>query len=362
MTQLLSSEIGSGSYQQDDIQFLLRPLKIPPTQVAQKEYLIQSGQRHYSEMISVEHPPSATHQAIFEQALAQGGERMAQAVQSLALALLPYQIDGQLTLLSLVRAGVPLGVLLTRALRDMGITVAHYGISIIRDRGIDVQAIHDICQVHAPQSLIFVDGWTGKGAIAKELAHTLATHTQYAIEPRLVTLTDPCGVAWLAAADDDWLIPSGILGATVSGLVSRSIWPQERGWHGCVRCDDLQPFDNSRYFVETVNHLRQQLAPQKAAIWPESHRKDLQITSQRLIADIATRFEVSNINRIKPGIAEATRAVMRRVPEQVLVSSKQDNDVRLLVQLAQQVGVSVEEVGQQLYPYRALTIIKKVGS
>ncbi len=361
MTQLLTSQIGSGSYQTDDIQFLLRPLNISPTDVAQKEHLIQSGQKHYSEMISTEHAPSANHQAIFEQALAQGGARMAQAVQSLALALLPYQVNGQLTLLSLVRAGVPLGVLLTRALRDMGVTVAHYGISIIRDRGIDVQAINDICQVHAPQSLIFVDGWTGKGAIAKELAHTLTTQINYPIEPRLVTLTDPCGVAWLAAAHDDWLIPSGILGATVSGLVSRSIWPQDVGWHGCVRCDDLQPFDNSRYLIETVNNLRQQLAPQTAAVWPLEHRNILQAASQKVISDIATRFNISSINRIKPGIAEATRAVMRRVPEHVLVNSKQDNDVRLLVQLAQQAGVAVEEVGQQLHPYRALTIIKKVG-
>jgi hypothetical protein len=50
--------------------------------------------------------------------------------------------------------------------------------------------------------------------------------------------------------------------------VSRSIWPQDVGWHGCVRCDDLQPFDNSRYLIETVNNLRQQLAPQTAAVWP----------------------------------------------------------------------------------------------
>ena len=76
----LTSQIGSGSYQTDDIQFLLRPLNISPTDVAQKEHLIQSGQKHYSEMISTEHAPSANHQAIFEQALAQGGARMAQAV------------------------------------------------------------------------------------------------------------------------------------------------------------------------------------------------------------------------------------------------------------------------------------------
>ena len=36
-------------------------------------------------------------------------------------------------------------------------------------------------------------------------------------DPRLVVLADPCGRAWLAASAEDWLIPSGILGATVSG-------------------------------------------------------------------------------------------------------------------------------------------------
>ncbi|MER8575636.1 cysteine protease StiP domain-containing protein [Mesorhizobium sp. M1409] len=38
-----------------------------------------------------------------------------------------------------------------------------------------------------------------------------------------MVLSDPCGRAWLAASAEDWLIPSGILGSTVFGLISRSI-------------------------------------------------------------------------------------------------------------------------------------------
>ena len=54
------------------------------------------------------------------------------------------------------------------------------------------------------------------------------------------------------------------------------------------------------------------------------------------------------INRIKVGIAEATRAVMRRVPEHIFVKNKADNDVALLVSLAQQAGIEIQEVGEAL--------------
>src|SRR3546814_6905410 len=47
----------SGSYDPDDVIFLLKPSSIEPTDIAEKESLIQSGERHYSEMLSVETVP-----------------------------------------------------------------------------------------------------------------------------------------------------------------------------------------------------------------------------------------------------------------------------------------------------------------
>ncbi|WP_272943650.1 cysteine protease StiP domain-containing protein, partial [Yersinia pestis] len=44
----------SGSYLPDDIQFLLKPIQIEMTPVEVKEKLIQSGARHYSDMLSQE--------------------------------------------------------------------------------------------------------------------------------------------------------------------------------------------------------------------------------------------------------------------------------------------------------------------
>uniref|UniRef100_UPI0029F496C4 RNA-binding protein n=1 Tax=Klebsiella pneumoniae TaxID=573 RepID=UPI0029F496C4 len=70
--------------------------------------------------------------------------------------------------------------------------------------------------------------------------------------------------------------------------------------------------------------------------------------------------EVDSINRIKPGIAEATRAVLRRVPDHVFVRQMDDPDVSLLVGLAKEKGSQVTEAGDTLGQYRAVTIIKKV--
>ena len=70
---------------------------------------------------------------------------------------------------------------------------------------------------------------------------------------------------------------------------------------------------------------------------------------------------VTNLNRVKPGIAEATRAVMRRVPEHVLVHNENSSDVQLLIHLADLAGIKVKEARNELGPYQAITIIQKVG-
>jgi hypothetical protein len=79
-----------------------------------------------------------------------------------------------------------------------------------------------------------------------------------------------------------------------------------------------------------------------------------------VINALAEQYQISTINRIKPGIAEATRAVLRRVPERVLVRSITDPDIALLVYLAREKKIILTEVGDAIGQYRAVTIIKKV--
>ena len=355
----------SGSYASEDVAFLLAPMDVGTVvDVAEKEALIQTGARHYSEMISLEKAPDPVYLEIFEAAMQTGARRMARETIMLAKAMAAQ--SGPITLASLVRAGVPLGVLLKRTIRRMGRDVEHYDISIIRDRGLDAAAMEHVLARRPGEGLFFVDGWTGKGAIATELERSAVEHGIAA--PRLVVLADPVGRAWLAASGDDWLIPSGILGSTVSGLISRSILDDSivamGGFHGCRIWDHLAEHDISRQFVDRiweqiVGMLDSGIGVPRA-VWDDQRRRTQRIAAETAVAAIASRHGVDNLNRIKPGIAEATRAILRRAPERVFVRSRTDADLKALVFLAERENVSIE-ARDDLGPYRAVTLIRKTS-
>lgn len=367
----------SGSYLPSEVTLLLDIVSadsvndISPTQ---KEALIQSGQRHYSDMLTLEKPPSATHEALYNQALMAGKQRMANDVTSLAFSL--HQLfhacvsaSQPLILVSLVRAGLPIGVLLQKALSDASASYAlasqHYGVSIIRDRGLDPVALQYILQQHPHSPIVFVDGWTGKGAIYGELQQSLAQITDKRQQAQLfhqgdgviplVTLADPAGVAWLSASDDDWLMPASLLNSTVSGLISRTLYREPSdGLHQAVYYDKLQRWDRSGEFIQTIDALRQQ-TPLPT---PLTRRLLPTFATQSVIDDLAARFAIRNRNRIKPTIAEATRAILRRDPECVLVNEMADGqDTALLRHLCEEKNIQLI-ADASIAPYQAVTIIK----
>ncbi len=375
--QQCAKEHTLGTYSSEDITFLLSALSPEEieayyTPTNDKERLIQQGIAHYSDMLSRESKPDERYLNIFQQAVTRFGKRMGEDIARLARQL-SNRVEGPITLLSLVRAGVPVGVLIHRALQALGRESTHYGISIIRDRGIDTNALKHVLTMHDASSVVFVDGWTGKGAISDELESSIATHVHLGIQPRLVTLADPAGRAWLSASCEDWLIPSGILGSTVSGLVSRSVlrqgWQTSNEFHACAQLDYLADHDLSKQFVDTIHaHTLEALAAannnssnQQSIDKTDTTSTDVAAQAKAVITTIGKEFNIDNINRIKPGIAEATRAVLRRVPERIIVSSKDEEDLAALVHLAKQAGVYIDERGESIAPYRAITIIANRG-
>ncbi|WP_420833311.1 cysteine protease StiP family protein [Shewanella sairae] len=333
------------------------------TSIEEKETLIQSGEKHYSDMLSQEPEPTQYHLELFNKAYSIGAKRLAKEVKMLAVALAKEYGNTPIVLASLVRAGVPLGVMLQRELAIMGRESYHYGISIIRDRGIDEVALAVIEGRHGTEGIVWVDGWTGKGAIANELTKALNGREGYPTQPRLVVLADPCGCAWMSATDDDWLIPFGIMGAPVSGMISRSLYSDE-GFHHCMVCNHLREYECGLSLADAVEKSCQEIILSDVLTIDIKARGSIKAKewerSKAIMSLLAYRYNISNPNRIKPGIAEATRAVLRRVPDHVLVRSINDPDVSLLVYLAKEKGVEISEVGDLIGQYRAVTIIKKV--
>ncbi|MFM9853654.1 MAG: cysteine protease StiP domain-containing protein [Sphingomonadaceae bacterium] len=349
----------SGSYDAADVTFLLKPIALAPTDTETKERLIQSGARHYSEMLSVETPPDDVYMALYHSALERNGARLGRDIASLAAAI-GSAVPGEIVIVSLVRAGTPIGILLTRALMRAGRAATHYSVSIIRDRGIDRQALAYIAARHDPASIIFVDGWTGKGAIARELRASLASEP-HGIKPCLAVIADPAGVADFAATHDDYLIASGLLNSIVSGLVSRSILNAdhvgEGDFHACVYYDQFAPLDQSRAFVDTVDGLAMAAEPQPLA----GEGAAVQAACRALVIDIMAASGVHDRNRIKPGIAEATRAVVRRVPHSLWLHDAADPDVEHLCHLSRTKGIAILPLPAGNH-FRAVAVIKSLGS
>lgn len=354
----------SGSYRPEDVHILLKPIAMELIEVAEKERLIQSGQRHYSEMLSPETLPSPRYMDMFHQAFAMNRRRMAQGLLDLA-AIVAARRPNAITLVSLARAGTPIGVVLKHVLADiLDRPATHYSISIIRDRGIDQNALRFILndESRAPAGIVFVDGWTGKGVIARELAASVEFfHRTHGIrlDATLFALTDLAGVG-IAPTDEDYLIPSSILNATMSGLISRSILNEGIGpddFHGCVFYREFVSGDLSRWFVdELLREIRALLeegyAPCPTPVDPLRARE----RSRTWLAAIKERFGIMDENLIKPGIGEATRVLLRRVPRLLILRDPHAPEALHLLQLAQEKQVHWEV--DPALPYQAVSLIK----
>jgi hypothetical protein len=344
----------------EDVQILLKPSHIEHTDVETKERLIQSGQKHYSEMLSPEKVPDERYMRLYRDALSRNASLLAVHVEYLARSIAARpQTSHECVVISLARAGTPIGVLLKRALQRIGIAAHHYSISIIRGRGIDLNALGFIAKRHGVETSIFLDGWTGKGAIKGQLERSLAGN-KHMFSPFLAVVADPAGCADLAATTNDYLIPSGILGAIVSGLISRSVLSSElvgpADFHACLYQHEQAPYDVSRDFIDAIESAPKWVGAEP--FWSTELAARARASRTALIEGIMNEKNVSDVNRIKPGIAEATRAILRRVPHMVLVRDLGDPEIEHIVHLSAKNSVPVTQT--QLENYRAVTIIKKL--
>lgn len=349
----------SGSYGLEDVRFLLVPRDIAMIDVASKEMAIQSGTRHYSEMLSPEKVPDQRYLDLYDQALARNASRLNADIDVLADAI-QSQYGKTVTIASLARAGTPIGVLLARRLRSRGVDVAHYSISIIRDRGIDVEAMATIRSERGSEDTVFVDGWTGKGAIMQELVRSLSTHAPD-FAPHLAVVADPAGCATMAATTEDYVIPSGLLNGIVSGLISRSVLSDEHvgpgDYHACLFQKEMTPNDRSLQFIDAIEASR---PARDGEVWTPEEAVKAAARSRAAMDYVKDQTGVMDVNRIKPGIAEATRAILRRVPDGIFIRDMDDPEIEHILHLARSAGITVQSL-PDASTYRAITLIKKVS-
>ncbi|MQY11329.1 hypothetical protein SRB5_14440 [Streptomyces sp. RB5] len=348
-----------GSYTPDEVGWLLKDLSgvelEAPTE--EREEAIQSGGAHYAESLPVEYQPSPAYQALFQQALAGSARRMAEAVAVVTETVLAER-SPRPVLVSLARAGTPVGVLMKRwAAHAHGLDLPHYAVSIVRGRGIDRTAMRWLAAHHDPADVVFVDGWTGKGAITRELAEALEEFEGF--DPRIAVLADPGYCVDTFGTRDDFLIPSACLNSTVSGLISRTVLREgligPGDFHGAKFYRELADADVSRAFLDTVSAEFAALGT--VAPMPASPGRAPSWSGWRAVERISESYGIHNVNLVKPGVGETTRVLLRRVPWRVLVRRGVGSDLDHVRLLAEQRGVPVEEVDGTDLPYSSVGLI-----
>jgi hypothetical protein len=345
-----------GSYLENDVNFLLKKIELEFTDVSQKEQEIQSGKKHYSEMISRENLPTKKYLEIFHESMKRNLETFSQDILNLAF-LLPKDV----AIVSLARGGTPIGVIAKRIILErFGIDLPHYSVSIIRDRGVDWNALKFILERH--KKVIFLDGWTGKGVIGRELKKSVSEFNSKFnknLSTNLYVLADISGTADFSVTNRDYLIPSSALNSTISGLISRTVLNDLIGkndFHGCLFYSEFKDNDYSLDFAEKVVKKSQELEPNlKKFIEQKSEFRENQ---KNRIYELMKKYDVSNYNFLKPGVAETTRVLLRRVPEKILLKNLENWDTKHLIQLSNEKNIPVHEIAD--LPFSAIGIVKNI--
>lgn len=347
-----------GSYPAADVSWLLTDLSgvalEAPTE--EREEAIQSGGAHYAESLPHEYQPSAEYRRLFADTLAESADRLAHAVGVVTELVLDRR-GPAVVLASLARAGTPVGVLMRRWARFVhGLELPHYSVSIVRGRGIDELALAYLARHHDPADVMFVDGWTGKGAITRELAAAVAGVNQAwwpacgGFSAELAVLADPGSCAPIYGTREDYLIPSACLNATVSGLVSRTVLNAELigpgQYHGAKFYAELADADVSLDFIDAITARFPAVAAAVERDWPALRDSDRRPTwaGWQSVRQLSEQYGVGDENLVKPGVGETTRVLLRRVPWKVLIRTGDAEKLHHVLLLARQRGVPIESV------------------
>jgi len=349
-----------GSYAPEEVSWLLTDLSHVALEapVSEREEAVQRGGAHYAESLPVEYQPEPAYLRLFHDALTASAPRLAHAV-GMVTELLLAERGPELVLASLARAGTPVAILVRRWAQQVhGLQLPHYAVSIVRGRGIDPVALAHLATHHDPASVVFLDGWTGKGAITSELAAALQTHhaaTGQRFDPAVAVLADPGHCVRTFGTRADYLIPSACLNSTVSGLVSRTVLNAQHigpgQFHGAKFYAELAPADVSGQFLDAVSAQFDAVGKYVARGWPELAASDRSPTWQGwdAVRRISAEHGIGSENLVKPGVGETTRVLLRRVPWKVLMRPDAAGELAHVLLLAAQRGVPVEEVHDLAY-------------
>ena len=335
-----------GSFDPVEITYLLHDVgdTVPSLSTEDRESRMKQG-AHYAEVLPIELPPSQRYLQAVDTVTQCNAEKVATYTRNLAAQIARGRRENPV-LVSIARGGCPAGILVRRALTmNWGRDVPHYAISVIKGHGVDPAALFWLHQRYDAADLIFIDGWTGKGGIANEVRETGGS---------LYVLADPMGVADHRGSHDDVLVPSACLNALTHGMISRTVLATNRGQQfDGARAYPRSRDDRSARFLDAVTAYLEK--PDGADSLPELSSANRRNERQAFIDVQASRYARNDTSRIRAGVGEVMRVMLRRTPSAVLLRDVDSPNNQPLLVLAEERSLDVTE--DRSSPWEAVAVL-----
>jgi hypothetical protein len=89
-------------------------------------------------------------------------------------------------------------------------------------------------------------------------------------------------------------------------------------------------------------------------------KKNIQLNQYKnmYIERIMKKYNINDINHIKPGIGESTRVLLRRIPFLIIVKNIRNIAIKHIIQLSKEKDIKIIE--DKTLPYTTLAIIKNI--
>lgn len=377
VAKINGQDIVNTSYSKEDVTILLKDLTnvMVEQSTEERERLIQSGV-HYSEMLPEEKEPSKEYMELYEKALSEKKSEIALGIAVVGN-IIYSKTTGTPIIVSLARAGIPVGILLKRYIeKEKGVACRHYAISIIRDKGIDINAMEyiydEICRIGDSKvsNIFFVDGWTGKGVIKDQLSEAVKELKEQdskwdGLRDDLYVLADPANVTQYSGTREDFLLPSACLNSTVSGLTSRTILNSKidvknGDFHGAVYFKKFENIDKSNEFIDEITKEFDTVYCADSDGTPIEDGW----TGMKIVNKLCKKYHIQDYKKVKPGIGETTRVLLRRVPWKVIVNTtidmENDTDIKHILELCKEKNIPIER--HYIGHYKVCGIIKDLSA
>lgn len=340
----------SHSYHPHQVTCLFSPFSGELLSVQEKEACLQNG-GYYGDILSKEERPDPQYIEIFDRLSATLSHKLAQPVLQLVEHFHTTRpSDRPIVLVSLARAGTPIGVVVTELLRArFNREVHHYSVSVLHKYGLDAHAMNHILSKHAAEDVVFLDGWVSQGRITRAVEESAP---QWGVSPVLYCVSDPSGFQDAVATREDVLLPSAVLNANVSGLLSRTVYNPD-GFHFSETYNDFDDIDRTQAFIDEMLRACENQTEITTRVVTPSHQQRAIARAQ--IEGFCAQHGTDDAN-IKVGVGEVSRSLLRRIPTLVVVDPSAVDEAQHLFWLAKQrnIQICVQELNG---PFRAFSIL-----